>query len=194
MFSLKPLCTLTFKYWLPASSNSNRGRDGDSEKVKQTKMGSGIPKGSEDRMVSHHSKLATWRIKEDQFRSKILYDDGPPSWPGHGQDPQQRHWTQVWQSVPQSWMPRSLLLCWHKETHAKCFPKNNEQDYFKSLLRYNFLELFLNHIRWKTNNFQLPLHLFLDRLPAYEQWSNRPVLTWETGLSHVLTRHLLIFS
>lgn len=30
---------------------------------------------------------------------------------------------------------------------SKCFPKNNEQDYFKSLLRYNFLELFLNHIR-----------------------------------------------
>lgn len=67
------------------------------QKVKQTKMGSGIPKGSEDRTVSHHSKLATWRIKADQFRSKIngKCTIGPPSWPEHGQvpTPQQRHWT-----------------------------------------------------------------------------------------------------
>lgn len=56
---------------MPIRSSSNRDRDGDSENEAQMKMGSGVPEGSEDKMVSPHSKLAIWKIKEDLLRLKI---------------------------------------------------------------------------------------------------------------------------
>lgn len=76
----------------------------------------------------------------------------------------------------------------------QCFPKINEQDCSN---RVHWDTTFLSYFRITlmgrqiSSSYSAPVS---GSLTSIRQWFNRPVLAQQTGLTHVLARHLLISS
>lgn len=186
------------KYWVPARSSSKKDRDGYSKKEAQTKTGSEVPEGSEDRMVSHYSKPATWRIgktESDLKLSKTLANAQLAHPAGlHGRSPplrEQRRGTPICASILSAQESAPLLT---EGNTRQCFPKNNEQDCFN---RVHLDTTFLSYFRIRFLGRQIiPSCPCTCLRISYQQRTMVELACPGRGnrAHHVLARHLLIFS